>query len=87
MFTGQAGRPNTIDGEGDELMIDDWEGRSGSEAEACEEEEEEGGTQEFPKDESGQEMPSAGSGQLDQILEIISALASSAALLQVQADR
>ena len=43
--------------------------------------------QELPEDEVVQETPGTGSGQMDQILENISALASSIALLQVQADR
>ena len=38
-------------------------------------------------DEAGQEVPGAGSGQIDQILESIIALASSFTLLQVQVDR
>ena len=37
--------------------------------------------------EVGQEAPGRGSSQLDQILEIIIALASFVALLQVQANR
>ena len=41
----------------------------------------------FSADEAGQEAPGAGSGQLDQIMESISALASSVAILQFQADR
>ena len=56
-------------------------------SEGYEEEDEEGDAQDFPEEEAGQETPSAGSGQLDQILESISALVSSVALLQVQSDR
>ena len=87
MFTGRAGRPGTTNGGGDEPTVDDWEGRTGSEAESIEEEEGEENTKELPEYEAGQENPSAGSGQLDLILESISALASSVALLQVQGDR
>ena len=87
MLTGWAGRPNTVGGGGEEATIDDWEGRSGSGAEVYKEEDEEGDLQEFPEEEAGKETPSAGSGQLDQILESISAQASSVAFLQVQADR
>ena len=87
IFTGRAGRPDTIDGGGEEATIDDWERISRSEAEAYKEEYEEEYPQDFPEDEVGQETPSSGSSQLDQILASISALASSVALLQAQADR
>ena len=87
MFTSRAGRPNTVGGGGDKATIDDWEGRSGSESNSYKEEDEEEDPQEFIEEEAGQEIPSAGSGQLDQILERISALASAVALLQVQADQ
>ena len=87
IFTGRAGRPDTLGGrEEEEAKIVNWEERSGSGAEVYEEEDEEGGSQEFPEEEAWQETPSAGSGQLDHIFESISALAFSAALLQVQAD-
>ena len=47
MFTGRAGRPDTVGGgEEEEAMIDDWEGRSGSGAKDYKEED--GDLQEFP---------------------------------------
>ena len=63
-----------------------WEKHPVSEASAKEKEEEDD-VQEFSDDKAGQEAPGPGYGQLDQILEIISALAFSVALLQVQLDR
>ena len=49
MFTGRAGRPDTVDGGGEEATIDNWEGRLVSEAEAYEEED----LQEFQEEEAG----------------------------------
>ena len=57
------------------------------EAKVYKEEDKEEDPQEFPEDEAGQENPSAGSGQLDQILESIRAMTYSVGLLQVKADR
>ena len=67
-------------------MVEDWDEGTGSEAGSNKEEEEEEDIQEFPAGKAGQEKLGAGSGQLDQILDSISALTSSVALLQVQAD-
>ena len=80
------GRPDTIKG-GEEPEADKWERHSGSESSAKEREEEEEDVQEFSADKAGQEAPRSGSGWLNQILESISALASSVSLLQVQVDR
>ena len=50
MFTGQAGRPETVGGvEEEEATIDDWEGRSGSGDKVYEEEEEDRDSQDFPE--------------------------------------
>ena len=89
MSNRRAGRPDTVGGgeEEEEAAIDDREGISGSGAEVYEEEDEDGYLQEFINEVAGQETRSAGSGQIDQILDSISALASSVALLQVQADQ
>ena len=92
IFTGQVGRPDSIEG-GGEPDTDAYEGgyqcesHPGSEASAEEEEEEEEDGQELLADEVGQEASGTGSGHIDQTLESISALASSVTLLQVQADR
>ena len=89
--TGRLGRPERIKG-GEETKTDpykggsQWERHPVSEA-SDEEEDKEHDVQEFSDDEAGQEAPGPGSGQLNQILEIISALASSVALLKVQLDR
>ena len=89
--TGRLGRPKTIKG-GEETETDpykggsQWERHPVSEA-SSDEEYKEDDVQEFSDDEAGQESPGPGSGQLNQILEIISTLASSAALLKVQLDR
>ena len=72
--TGRAGRPKKIDGGRDDPMVEDWEEGTGSEDGANKEEEEEEDIQEFPAGKAGQEKLGAGSGQLDQILESISAL-------------
>ena len=56
-------------------------------AEIYKEDDKHGYSQEFPEEEAGQEMPSAGYGQIDQILESISALASSTVLLKAQANQ
>ena len=64
-----------------------WERHPGSESSTKEEEEEEEDVQEFSADKSVQEAPGSGSGQIDQILDSISTMASSVALLQVQSDR
>ena len=79
MFNNQAGHPDTIDGGGDEPTIEDWEVISVLEDKADKEEEED--MQDFPEDEAGQEKLGAGSDQINQILESISALASSVAIL------
>ena len=63
MFTGRSGHPGAIDGGGDDTTVDKWEGRTGSESKANEEEEED--MQEFLTDEVGQEAPGAESVQLD----------------------
>ena len=64
-----------------------WKRHPGSEASSEEEEEEEEDVQELLVDKAGQEVPGEGSGQIDQILESIIALASSFTLLQVQVHR
>ena len=87
MFTGRAGRPDIIDGGGDKPKVVNWEGRTISESKANEEEEEEEYIQELPEYKAGKKAPGVGSGQLDQIMNSISALAPSVSLLQVQVDR
>ena len=80
MFNGWVGHPETIK-RGKEPNTDaykresQWKRHPGSEASA-EEEEGEGDGQELLADEAGQEVPGTGSGQIDQILESINALAA-----------
>ena len=94
MFSGRSERPETLGGDKDPNAEDakegshpQWERYSGLEASVEGEVEEDKDVQEFPAGEGGQEAPEIGSGQINQILESISALASSINLLQVQADR
>ena len=47
MFTIRAGLPDKSDGGGDKPVVDNWEGRTGSEASAKYKEEEEEDTQDF----------------------------------------
>ena len=86
MFSGRSGRPETIGGDEDPNEADSeggyqWESHPSSESSAKEEEEKDKDVQELSADESGQGAPETGSGQLDQILESISNLASSVAIL------
>ena len=80
MFNSRVGQHETIKW-GGEPEAKELESHPSSEASAKEEGEEEEVDQEFSADEASQEAPGTGSGQLDQILESISALASSIALL------
>ena len=90
MFTGRAGCPKTIE-EGEEPNADAYEGgdqgerHPRSEVSANEEEEEEEDGQEFSANKAEQETPGAGSGHIDQIMDSTTDMASSVALLQVQA--
>ena len=86
MFTVRVGRPETIGGGeepdvADNKEVSQWKLHPGSEASDKEEEEEEEYGQELSYNEAGQEALGSGSGQLNQIIEGISALASSIALL------
>ena len=92
MFSGRVGRPLTIRGGEEPNMAGDkggfqWERYPGSEASAKEEDYEEEDGEEFLADKAGKDAPGTGSGHIEQILESISALASSIALLKVQANR
>ena len=66
-----------------------WETYSGHKDSAKEGEgkDEDKTEQEFPDNEGGKEVPGPGTVNLDRILESISSLASSVALLQVQLDK
>ena len=86
MFSGRVGRPDTIGGNDGTSAVeakgaDPWEQYSGSEDGAGVGVEENKDDQKLPEFKWGKETPGMGNGKLDQILESISALASSVALL------
>ena len=92
MSSGRSGRPEKLRGNKDPNTEDaregsQWERYSGSEASVEGEGEEDEDVQEFLPIKWGQEAPEIRYGQLDQILESISALALSVTILQFQADR
>ena len=97
MFTGRSGRPDSVWGKEDPYGMgaeevegaEPWETCSGSKdsAEDIEVEDTDKAEQDIPEVSGGKEAPGPGTVDLDRILNSITSIASSVALLQVQVDK